>query len=190
MLNMKIIPALVSKLPGSLLLLIALILSASTVNGEDTIDDNATEEFNALIQQSQRYVHTKHDSARYFANEAIRFAERPGNAGLLDRAINNMGFIYYRWNELDSAETYIKRGLEVSKSQEDSTEMGRTINRLGNVYWLWEDQILAKNSYETARAVNNLANMYREWGDYQKAIQLYLKARKHYQQANYTEGVA
>ena len=158
----------------------------------------------SLISLTNQYTHMDRDSTRYFADKIVEFAKAQDDPVLLSKAYNNYGYIYYRWNKLDSSEAYLQQAIGISQEHMDRRGEGIATNRLGNVYWFKEQPLEAKRHYERAkslhetvgnpegigRALNNLANIYREWGDYQRAIQLYIEARDYYQKADYKEGVA
>lgn len=114
-----------------------------------------------------------------------------------------MGYLYYRWNDLDSASSYIEHSLRIRTEIGDSSGIGICLNRLGNIYWFQDDQIRAKDNFngallihralnekkEIGRSLTNIANLYRNWGDYREALDLFLEALEYYKADDFQEGI-
>lgn len=157
-----------------------------------------------LMQRSHQYFNSQPDSAELLAKQAVQLVRSGAEAELLGEALYNLGYLYYKWVEIDSARKYLEELVTRRAQIDNSGLVGQAMNLLGNTYWLTDAQVKAKNYFERAlqihlelenhrdigKSYNNLANLYSRLGDYDQAIDYFLKARKSYQQADYLEGVA
>jgi len=190
-----------------LVLILLFILSGISLHGGLLAEQDSHSvaiKIQALIARSNQFFKTNPDSARCLAHQAIKIARRQGDTDLLGKSLYQLGYLYYRWVEIDSARKYLEEITTHRKQIDSSSLLGRTMNLLGNTCWLTDDQVQAKSYFEKALAIhtelkdhkeigkshNNLANFYSRLGDYDRAIDHFLKVRQSYHQADYLEGEA
>ncbi len=155
------------------------------------------------FQLAQEYTKNSQPEALSCSHAALKWAHDLNDQQLLATALHNLGYVHYRFGQLDSAFKYLQNALQIRKGLSDSSGMAYSLNRLGNVYWFKNKPLKAKHCFEQALKIRqqlgqdqeigvtltNLGNLYRQWSDHQAALDYYLSALRHYESANYIEGL-
>jgi len=154
----------------------------STVSGKEKVDI-----LNELADATNRTV--KLIPSEY-AEQALKLARkikyRYGEA----IAMRNIGFNYYRRNELGKAEPEIKKALEIFLQLKDSFQLCETYNQIGLLNWKKERYVPAYQNYKAslkianannfkrqeAQALNYIGLIYWKWGEFSSALDYFTEA--------------
>lgn len=156
-----------------------------------------------MLEKSKGFFNVKKDSTLYYSRRAV-FVARRNNSDLLGKALYNLGYHYYRWSNMDSAQNYLEQCLKINKQNKDSVGLGQTLNLLGNVYWYQGEGLKSRKCFDKAlninlqisnhkaagKSYNNLGNLFSKLSNYDMAINTFMQAREEYQKAGYLEGKA
>jgi len=155
------------------------------------------------FQLAQEYTKNSQSEAFSCSHAALEWARDMDDQQLLATALHNLGYVHYRFGQMDSAFKYLQNALQIRKELPDSSGIAYSLNRLGNVYWFKNEPLKAKHCFQQALKIRqqlgqdqeigvtltNLGNLYRQWSDHQAALDYYLSALRHYESANYIEGL-
>jgi len=87
----------------------------------------------------QDYLFTKPDSAAYFSNLQLQFANQTKNLVYKGDAFSSIGISWYLRGGLDSAIVYYQKGIEIFKEIDHQQGLSKTTMNLGNVYYFKGD---------------------------------------------------
>jgi len=162
------------------------------------------EKVHKLADYSQTVYGSNLDDALKASYEALRIADNTKDPALRSDSNFNLGYIFYRNADYDSAAVYIQRSLDLARTAGDSSRVALAVNRLGNIYTMHNKQTeayllfihaaelhkKAGNRLEEGRAYNNIANYFRQNGNYEKALEYFIEASRLYEEVQYLEGSA
>lgn len=145
-----------------------------------------------------------YDSILILARQASEAAQKLNYSKGLGRAYWLMGMANYYLDEIDSAESYLDKGLPFAMASNDIRELGRIYNSKANVARYRGNNALAIDLYfeslklkekngdrfGEALTLNNIANVYNEQGDYNKALKFYLRSLKIRRELNREQGAS
>lgn len=124
------------------------------------------------------------DSALYYSRKAIETNVNAGSPYLLFFSNSIIGDVYFKRNQLDSAENIYEKALVNARKQDITSFEASVLHRLGNTYLLNGKPELAKKTLlegvelssknslpdELSRCHKYLAEYYRQKGDYREAF--------------------
>jgi signal transduction histidine kinase/predicted negative regulator of RcsB-dependent stress response len=183
--------------------ILCLLLAAGAMRAAQTPPDTLavrlqtlgadTNRVNTLTALAERYRNTAPNKALGYASRALRLAGQLGFGAGRARALDHLGWSYYRLGELDKALSFSLQALH----QSQAAGYGRgTVNASINVASIYYEQ----NNYPqaiayfhralqmssvldddplTGRALNNLGFLYFKQGDYPQALRYATQALHH-----------
>lgn len=154
----------------------------STVSGKEKVDI-----LNELADATNR---TAKLIPSEYAEQALKLARkikyRYGEA----IAMRNIGFNYYRRNELGKAEPEIKKALEIFLQLKDSFQVCETYNQFGLLFWK-KDQFIPAYQYfraslkiaktkqlkrQESQALNYIGLIYWKWSEFSSSLDYFTQA--------------
>lgn len=167
-------------------------------------NNTTLEQIKKYNSKALKYAVLNNDSLEYYAKKAKNSIKKLKLQKLIADSYYDIGDIYLRATNNDSAQKYFDLSMQIRLKIEDYTGVGSIKNKYGYMAWLKNDSQQAKEMYEEAikihiihgdkkelgKAQNNLGDLYRRWGDYTKSIELFLEALSNYKEAKFDEGEA
>jgi len=161
--------------------------------------------FRALFGIAQSYYYLDSlEQSRAVALKLLDLATKADSVGRQAKAMYQLGKIFERMGNLDSALVYMNKALLMSKKGGKPEDIAKTYNGLGQLYfaqaeypksidcYLKEIEIKEANNdiYGLAVAYLNLGNTKKELGNYQSALEDYQKALQKFESLNNKKGIA
>lgn len=125
-----------------------------------------------------------------YANQALELAHELKYAYGEAVALRNIGFNFYRKNDLTNAETQFKKALEIFLQIKDSFQLCETYNQIGLLYWKKDLFIPAYQYFRTAlkiakikhlkkqeaQALNYIGLIYWKWSEFSSSLDYFTQA--------------
>jgi len=125
-----------------------------------------------------------------YAEHALQAARKIGYRYGEAVALRNIGFSYYRKNELEKAEPQYRKALEIFLHLKDSFQLCETYNQIGLLYWKRGQFIPAYKNFrvslkiagakhlkrQEAQALNYIGLIYWKWSEFSSALDYFSKA--------------
>lgn len=161
--------------------------SLKSVLQQNLADKDRVDTYNSMAYHTYRILP---DTAKSYANQAMRLAKATNNQEGMAKSHNSFGFISYSQGAYDSALWHYRQFSHISEMIGDSVSMANALNNLGILYrnqGLLNEALLA---YEQSLAIrkaigsktglgpmyNNLGLLHTNLGNYRDGMDYYLKA--------------
>ncbi len=152
-----------------------------------------TNRVNTLTALAEGYRNTAPNKAVGYAVQALRLAEKLGFGTGRARALDHLGWSYYRLGELDKALSFSLQALHQSQATGYRRGMVNASINVASIYYEQNNypQAIAyfhralqmssalREGPLTGRALNNLGFLYYKQGDYRQALQYATRALHH-----------
>jgi serine phosphatase RsbU (regulator of sigma subunit) len=143
-----------------------------------------------------KYEYQSFDSTIYFANEALKLAEKLNDSNQLMIAHYNIGLGQYGLKQYNSCVENCEKALSISKATEDTVYQGYILYKLSRAYSKMaqydltiQNQLDAIQFYEARKSdvgvavmYNNMSIAYKYLGDHHEAINVLKKAIQFYKE--------
>ncbi len=184
-------------------LLLALLLFPLLSNAQVNIDslkgiwDDASQADTTRLEaikliSRKGYLFTQPDSAFYFAQEMLEFAETKKELKYIGAALNIQGISFAIRGNYDTAVIFFLKGLKLFEEIENKEGIGNSYIALGNIHKFQGEFDKAVEYYSKslklqeeigdkqgiATASHNIGVIFRDQGKYDKAIEYYSKSLK------------
>ena len=122
-----------------------------------------------------------YEAAKKTCHEAINLKNKSGVTNAFGYVYYILGYVHLKTEQLDSAEYYFQKGIEISTKQSEAKELGDNYSGMAELYFkqgkLQEAKVYAEKTRASINYIhtdNNtiLAKIYAKEGNYQKAYEL------------------
>ncbi len=162
------------------------------------------ERVNVLNELCWQYGASDTRKAEHFGLEALELANRIGDSLLLAQVYNDLGTVYYRKADYDSALALYYRSLHIREHANRPDLVASSNNKIGATYLeqsrfepAVKYQMKALGFYESAgdsikmsQCLTNLGRVYFENHEYEKSNEYHQRALQIFEKYNYTYGLA
>lgn len=123
------------------------------------------ERLDLLNQMATELRESHQEEAFSYSTEADSIAEAIDDALGRSRALENIGWIYYRQGQWQKSFEFSERAYDLAIQNNDGLQAARLMNNLGALYYEQQDYTMAirqfKNGYDLATRVNDLSTRIR-----------------------------
>ncbi|MCE1201485.1 MAG: sensor histidine kinase [Bacteroidia bacterium] len=182
-------------------LLVTSLISQAGDFIEDSIENNPL--IDSLFKKSQQQIYTNPDTARYYANVAMKIAEIEGSEYWKTVLLNALGVSYLVQADYVKASDYLFKSLQSAFKIGNKERIGRTYNNIGILnreIGNHRDALMyylrALDMYEstgdlgnTANVLNNISVLYSELKNYEKALEYNYKSYELFKALNDSVGI-
>lgn len=144
------------------------------------------------------YINSEIEKAKDIAIKEINLAEKIKNEKWIAQGYNDLGIVFYKIGNIDSALYYYNKSLEIRKKLNEPKLLFSSYSKIGLIYYekgLFADAIkiqlealkiiemLGDLRYK-AMTYNNISQIYHQLKNYDKELEYLLEAEKIYNQIN------
>lgn len=123
------------------------------------------ERIGLLNQMASDLRESSQTEAMKFSLEADSLAKITGDLSAQSRALENIGWIYYRQGQWQKSFEFSEKAYGLAINADDKLQAARLMNNMGALYYEQQDYLMAidqfKKGYELATQVNDLATRIR-----------------------------
>lgn len=142
------------------------------------------------LQLSAQYYRYNYDSALYFGNQSLAYANRYARPRMLANSLNTIGAIYQAMGEAEKALQYLQQALSISEANGIGTLSGNVLINLGVIhhersdharalYYLQKAYAIKSRLQDTTgimQALSNMADVWMDQGNADSALHYNLQA--------------
>jgi adenylate cyclase len=199
----------------NLLLTILILFSGISVKAETKLDSvftvwqDETQADTIRLQAIhkfilQGYIYNQPDSAYYFAQKQLDFAERKGLSKYIALALTTQGLSLRIRGDYPNSLVYHKKSMLFYEEIGDKTGIAGALVNIGNLYAIQSNFDKALEYFEQgasiceeigetyflANATLNIGSIYQMQGEYTRSLKYFLKSLKIYQENQYKTEIA
>jgi adenylate cyclase len=199
----------------NLLLTILILFSGISVKAETKLDSGFTvwqdeTQADTIRLQAihkfilQGYIYNQPDSAYYFAQKQLDFAERKGLSKYIALALTTQGLSLRIRGDYPNSLVYHKKSMLFYEEIGDKTGIAGALVNIGNLYAIQSNFDKALEYFEQgasiceeigetyflANATLNIGSIYQMQGEYTRSLKYFLKSLKIYQENQYKTEIA